>query len=83
VLSFIKAVEAVIVYRNNYLSALKALTQSAHPTPVIRMLDFAQKFTNAIDWRDFNAARQMLEDTNAFMDANEAENKGVRLTIPI
>lgn len=31
----------------------------------------------------FNAARQMLEETNAFLDPNQAEAEGRRLTIPI
>lgn len=71
-----------IIYRNNYLSSLKALTHSNNPTPLIRTLDFAQKYTNAISWGDFDTARQMLDQTYAFMDATEAEHAGRRLTIP-
>lgn len=72
-----------IVYRNNYLSALKAMTHNGNTTPLIRMLDFAQKYTRAIDWQDFETARKMLDESNAFMDANDAENDGVRLIIPV
>lgn len=71
-----------IIYRNNYLSALKAMSLNRNPVPVIRMLDFAQKYTQAIGWHDFEAARRMLDETHAFMDATEAENEGYRLTIP-
>lgn len=72
-----------IIYRNNYLSALKAISHSGNPTPLIRMLDFAHKYTHAVDWQDFEHARRILDETHAFMDANEAENEGRRLTIPV
>ena len=70
------------VYRNNYLSALKALSQAGKTTPFIRVLDFAQRYTASIRWEDFDMARADLQATNAFMDANEAEDKGVRLVLP-
>ena len=71
-----------IVYRNNYLTALKALTHNGHTAPLIRTLDFAQQYTNAIDWSDFARARAMLDETNAFIDPVEADNQGVRLVLP-
>lgn len=39
------------VYRANYLSALKALSRSDRPEPLIRMLVYAQRWTAANDWR--------------------------------
>ena len=69
------------VYRNDYLTALKALSQSEKPTPVIRVLDFAQKYTGSIRWDDFDTARSDLQQTNAFRDSTEAEDHGVRLVI--
>lgn len=71
-----------IVYRNNYLTALKSMTHNGHTAPLIRTLDFAQQYTNAINWSDFAGAREMLERTNAFMDATEADNQGIRLVLP-
>lgn len=70
------------VYRDNYLTALKALSQGGKPTPLVRVLDFAQKYTSAIRWEDFDTARTDLQETNAFMDANEAEDQGIRLVLP-
>jgi hypothetical protein len=70
------------VYRDDYLTALKALSQSEKPTPVIRVLDFAQKYTGSIRWEDFDAARSDLQETNAFRDSTEAEDHGVRLVLP-
>jgi hypothetical protein len=72
-----------IVYRNNYLAALKTLTNDRNATPLIRTLDFAQKFTQSVDWSDFDHIREQLERCNAFMDPNEADRQGVRLRLPI
>ncbi len=71
-----------IIYRNNYLTALKSMTHNGHTAPLIRTLDFAQQYTSAINWSDFSRAREMLEKTNAFMDATEADNQGIRLILP-
>jgi hypothetical protein len=50
--------------------------------PLIRMLDFAQRYTVSIPWDDFDTARAVLETTHAFRDANEAESQGIRLVLP-
>ncbi|MCH8549648.1 MAG: Fic family protein [Balneolaceae bacterium] len=71
-----------IVYRNNYLAALKTLTNDQHSTPLIRILDFGQKFTQSIDWSNFDQVREQLEGCNAFMDPNEADRQGIRLRLP-
>jgi hypothetical protein len=61
---------------------LKALSQSGNPSPLVRALTFAQKYTASIPWGNLEAARAELQGTNAFMDATEAENSGIRLTLP-
>lgn len=70
-----------IVYRNNYLAALKTLTNDRHATPLIRTLDFGQKFTQSIDWLHYDLVREQLEACNAFMDPNEADRQGIRLRL--
>lgn len=70
------------VYRANYLSALKALSQSGRPEPLIRMLDYAQRWTASVDWRSVTATRHELEDCNAFPDPATAEEEGRRLRMP-
>jgi fido (protein-threonine AMPylation protein) len=72
-----------IVYRNNYLAALKTLTNDHRSIPLIRTLDFGQKFTQSIDWSDYDLAREQLESCNAFMDPNEADRQGIRLRLPV
>lgn len=71
------------IFRNNYLSALKALTHQTRPDALIRSLDFAQKYTSLIDWSDFKKAHEMLLATNAFEDSNTAELLGNRLVLPL
>jgi hypothetical protein len=70
------------VFRNNYISALKALSQSGKSSPLIQVLDFAQRYTASIRWHAFDTARAELQATHAFMDANEAEDRSIRLVLP-
>lgn len=70
-----------IVYRNNYLAALKALSIHEITDPLIRVLDFAQKYTSKVDWSSLQTARTYLEKTNAFVDPQRADFEGIRLVI--
>jgi hypothetical protein len=70
------------VYRNNYLMALKALSQNGITGALVRTLDFAQRYTAAVDFSDLDRARFLLDRTQAFADPNEAEVTGVRLVLP-
>ena len=69
------------IYRNNYLASLKALTHNNLTEPLIRTLDFAQKYTQSISWNDLHEARRQLTETNAFMDSVQADEQGVFLKI--
>lgn len=64
-------------YRIDYLGALRALSRSGNTTPLIRMLDYAQRYTHAIDWRELAVARRMLAETGAFREGDES-----RLRLP-
>lgn len=70
------------IYRANYLSALKAISNRTSSEPLIRVLDFAQRFTRAIDWSGFAQAEAELRNANAFMDSADADEQGVRLRLP-
>ena len=70
------------VYRNNYLMALKALSQNGIAGALVRTMDFAQRFTAAVDFADLDRARVILDRTNAFADPNEADSAGIRLLLP-
>lgn len=71
-----------IVYRNNYLAALKALSLNRQPEPLIRVLDFAQRYTAAVDWSTIQRAQALLESTNALADPQDADQRGIRLILP-
>jgi Fic family protein len=70
------------VFRANYLSALKAATQTAHDQALIATLHFAQRWTARVDWTNRATAESDLLRTNALRDAHEAEGAGVRLQLP-
>ena len=70
------------VYRNNYLMALKALSQNGNTGALVRTLDFAQRYTAAVDFSELDRARFILHRTHAFADPNEADAAGVRLVLP-
>ena len=70
------------VYRNNYLMALKALSQNGITGALVCTMDFAQRYTAAVDFAELNRARFILDRTHAFADPNEADAAGVRLLLP-
>ena len=70
------------VYRNNYLMALKALSQNGITGALVRTMDFAQRYTAAVDFAELDRARIILDRTHAFADPNEADAAGVRLMLP-
>jgi hypothetical protein len=71
-----------IVYRANYLSALRGATHNGNYRALIRMLSFARKYTARIDFTDRATAESDLERTHAFLDAQQAEADGIRLSLP-
>ena len=70
------------IYRSNYLTSLKALSNVRNPTPLVRTLDFAQRWVSAVPWGELSATRAILDTCNAFMDPAEADDRGVRLKLP-
>ena len=70
------------VYRSNCLTALKTISQSSRPMPIIRTLDFARKWVAAVPWTDLESSRRVLESCRAFVDPTEADDRGIRLRLP-
>ncbi|HEY5220401.1 MAG TPA: Fic family protein [Gemmatimonadaceae bacterium] len=56
------------VYREDYLTALRVLTRQDHAVPLIAMLDFAHRYTAAIDFSTFDGALATLQGTDALED---------------
>jgi hypothetical protein len=57
-----------IVYRDEYLTGLRVFTRQGHSDPLIHVLDFAQRYTAAIGFSDYDRALAALRATNAFDD---------------
>lgn len=69
------------VFRNDYVSALKALSHNRAPEALIRSLTFAQRYTHAVDFGEWDRALGQLRATNAFVDPIEADAAGIRLVL--
>jgi Fic family protein len=70
------------VFRNDYVSALKAVTHNRAPEALIRSLAFAQRYTQAVDFAEWDRALVQLRATNAFLDPGTADAAGIRLVLP-
>lgn len=71
-----------LVYRDEYLQSLRALSRGGDPRPLIRVLDHAQEYAAAIEWHDLRLAERMLEETNALVPPDVAQERGLRLKMP-
>jgi hypothetical protein len=56
------------VYRNEYVSSLKRLTNNHDAEAFARVMDYAQLFVSRVDFTDLETARQVLAAHNAFYD---------------
>jgi hypothetical protein len=61
------------VYRDDYLSALKALSGNAHPIPLVRMLARAARFSRWIDMSSKSNAFAALRRSSALERPNAAQ----------
>jgi len=70
------------VYRTEYLQSLRALTHNQRPEAVISVMDFAQRFTSAVDFADYPQAVRLLERCHAFAAPADATGGGMKLVLP-
>lgn len=70
------------VYRTEYLQSLRALTHNQRPEAVISVMDFAQRFTSAVDFADYQQAVRLLERCHAFAAPADAMGGGMKLVLP-
>jgi len=57
--------------RDDYLLALRALSRSGDPDPIVRVMDFAQRFTAEVPLFSYESARAVLAACNAFDEPDE------------
>ena len=70
------------VFRGDYLAAMRALTHNGVTDSLIRMLDYAQRWTAAVEWRSVETTARQLASCHAFLDSDAAEREGLRLRLP-
>ena len=46
------------------------------------MLDYAQRWTVAVDWCSVETTGRQISSCNAFLDADAAKPEGLRLRLP-
>jgi fido (protein-threonine AMPylation protein) len=61
------------VYRDDYISALKAMSGNSHPLPLVRMLARAARFSRWIDMSSKANAFAALKKSNALERAEVAK----------
>jgi hypothetical protein len=72
-----------ISYRDDYLQGLRAISLGGDPKPLVRVLEFAQRYGAGIDWSDLRGAERMLAATNAFVLPHLADEQRRRLRLPL
>lgn len=71
------------VFRNNYLAGLSGVSNGAgRGESLVAVLEFAQRWTAAVDWTSFEAADADLAASHAYTDPFLAERSGERLLMP-
>lgn len=71
------------ISRNDYLRALRRLTRQDRPDLFVTLLDRVRRWTARTDWSTLEGARRQLDRSNAFVDANDAEERGLHLIDPV
>lgn len=72
-----------ISYRDEYMSALRALSQNDNPTPIWRMLDRAQYWTSLMTWTDRDRVLDEMRETNALVTPEEVRERNLHLLDPV
>ena len=71
------------VYRANYLAGLTSVSNGAgRGESLIAVLDYAQKWTAAVQWYAYQEADIEVEASNGYLESVQAEASGVRLRMP-
>jgi Fic/DOC family len=70
------------ISRNDYLAALRLLSRQDNPEMLPQVLQHLWRFTDRVDFTGLDQAMAHLTASNAFVDATEAEQDGIQLTMP-
>jgi hypothetical protein len=71
------------IYRNNYLAGLTGVSNRAgRGETLVAVLQFAQRWTGAVDWSTFEGAHEVLVRLDAYLDPGVADAAGLKLRLP-
>lgn len=62
-----------IICRNDYLAALRRCSRQHDPVLLVRVLARAQHWTATMHWSDLTVTTRLMDQTNALVDSQEAE----------
>jgi hypothetical protein len=68
-----------IVYRDDYLQALRAMSRLGSASALIKVLARAQEWAGGVNWSSTAFAETDLKRTNALLTPAEADEQGVIL----
>lgn len=68
-----------LVYRDEYLAALRAMTHNGFPAPLRKVMDRAQRWVAGVDWSDRAQVSAALKRTNALVTPSEAAARNIHL----
>ncbi len=71
-----------LICRNDYLNGLRRLSRDGDPELLVRVLARCWQWSAQGDFSNLTAARLMLDQTNALVDAADAEREGKHLVLP-
>jgi fido (protein-threonine AMPylation protein) len=69
-------------YRDEYMSALRALSENDNPTPLWRMIDRAQRWASLMPWTGHDHVLQLMSETNALVTPDRARDRNLHLLDP-
>jgi hypothetical protein len=70
-------------YRDEYLTALRALSQNANPTPLWRVIDRAQRWASLMPWAGHDHVLELMNLTNALITPEAASAGNLHLLDPV
>ncbi len=70
------------VYRNDYLRGLRGLSTVVATDSYIRIMEFAHRWTTAVDWSTIDSATADLNSSRALLSPDDADH-GLSLRLPV
>ena len=70
-------------YRDEYMSALRALSQNDSPSPLWRVIDRAQRWASLMTWTGHDRVLELMHQTNALATPESVRELNLHLLDPV